>query len=150
MDPLSIICAAGTATQAVIWISTRLYTFVASSAAVERLLSDLLREIDGLTRVLRSIETSLKEPVARRKQPGEAGEDEIWASLDIAIKDTQYTVGALHGTVQALTTQKATSFFRRAVKQVKLNLDADEIREIKGRVHTHTNCLQLALQMATM
>ena len=150
MDPVSIICAAGSATQGACWVSTRLYSLITSSTVVDKTLTELQSEVEGLNGVLQSVEKSLKGPAAARKGSGAVGEDEIWTSLDVAIKDTQRTICALQGMVQGLTATKTTSFFRKAVKQVKLNLNADEISGIRVRIHTHTNSLQLALQMATM
>ena len=150
MDPVSIIGLAGTASQGALWISTRLYTFIKSSATVDKTLGELRAEVDALNRILRTIEANLKGPAAARRGRVAAGDSEIWSALEIAIKDTQYTVCALQGTVEALALPKSTNFFRRAVKQAKLNLDADEIKEIKERIRTHCSCLQLALQMATM
>lgn len=150
MDPLSIICAAGSATQGACWVSTRLYALIKSSTVVDTTLSELRNEVEGLKRVLQSIEHSLAGPADARKGRGAGGDDEIWTSLDIAVKDTQHTVGALQDIVQAFMIIKSTSFFRKVVIQVKLNLDADEIGQIKGRIHTNTDCLQLSLQMATV
>ena len=150
MDPVSIIGLAGTASQGALWISTRLYTFITSSATVDKTLSELRAEVDALNRILQAIETNLKGPSAARQGRVIAGDDEIWNALRIAIKDTQHTVGALRGTVEALNAPRSTNFFRRAVKQAKLNLDADEIKEIKSRIRTHCSCLQLALQLATV
>ena len=150
MDPLSIICAAGSATQGAVWVSTRLYALIKSSTVVETTLSELRSEVDGLRRVLQSIEHGLTGPADARKGRGAGGEDEISTSLEIAIKDTQHTIRALSDIVQAFVITKSTSFFIKVVKQVKLNLDADQIGKIKGRIHTNTDCLQLSLQMATV
>ena len=150
MDPVSITCAAGTATHGAYWVSTGLYNFIKASKVVDKTVNELQCEVVGLQGVLKSIGSCLQNSVAGRKGGGAAGEDEIWTSLDVAIKDAQRTIDALQNIVQDLNTTRSSGFFRRAAKQVKLNLDAGQIDDIKVRIHTHTTSLQLALQMTTM
>ena len=146
MDPVSIVSLAATLTKGAYQIST----FIASSANVETTLTELQTEVVGLGNVLKSIEQSLKGPAAARKGGGVVGEAELWTSLAFAIKDAERTITALQGTVQGLLGTKGTGFFKRMVKQAKLNYNADEISAIRARIHTHTSSLQAALQMATM
>ena len=146
MDPASIISLAAALTQG----AYRVSTFIASSASVEITLTELRTEVVGLGNVLKSIEQSLKGPAAARKGGGAVGEAELWTSLAFAIRDAERTITALQTTVQGLLGTKSTGFFKRIVKQAKLDLNADEISAIRARVHTHTSSLQAALQMATM
>ena len=61
------------------------------------------------------------------------------------------TVNALEGIVEGIgVVKKSANPFKKAVKQVKLNLDADQIGGVKNHIHTHTNGLQLALQMTNL
>lgn len=146
MDPVSIVSLAAALTQG----AYRVSTFIASSTSVEATLTELQAEVVGLGNVLNAIEQSLKGPAAARKGGGVVGEAELWTSLAFAIKDAERTITALQTTVQGLLGTKPTGFFRRMVKQAKLNFNADEISAIRARVHTHTSSLQAALQMATM
>lgn len=146
MDPVSIVTLAAALTQG----AYRVSTFIASSTSVETTLTELQTEVVGLGNVLKSIEQSLKGPAAARKGGGVVGEAELWTSLAFAIKDAERTITALDTTVQGLLGTKPTGFFKRLVKQAKLNLNADEISAIRARIHTHTSSLHAALQMATM
>lgn len=150
MDPLSILGAVSTVTKTTYWISTTLFNFIQSSRVIDKTLEELNREVEGLIKALESIEFSLKDPaISRVKSGGDAKGP--WNSLDIAVTDTQRTVNALQGIVEGLgTVKKSYSLFKKAVKQVKLNLDADQISGVKDRIHTHSTSLQLALQTATL
>ena len=150
MDSLSILGAVSTVTKTTYWISTTLFNFLHNSRVIDETLEDLNREVEGLTKALESIELSLKDPaISRVKNGGDAKGP--WGFLDVAVTDTQRTVNALKGTVEGLgTVKKSANPFKKAVKQVKLNLNADQISEVKNRIHTHTASLQLALQRATL
>ena len=146
MDPVSILSLAASLTRGAYQVST----FIASSASVDTTLTELQNEVVGLGNVLKSIQQSLQGPAAARKGGGVVGEAELWTSLAFAIQDAGRTIAALQSTVQGLQGTKSTGFFKRIVKQAKLNLNADEISAIRARIHTHTSSLQAALQMATM
>ena len=150
MDPLSILGAVSTVTKTTYWISTTLFNFIQSSRVIDKTLEELNCEVQGLTTALESTELSLKEPAISRAKNG-GDRKGPWGCLDVAVTDTQRTVNALKGIVEGFgVVKKSSNPFRGAVKQVKLNLDADQISGIKDRVHTHTTSLQLALQTATL
>lgn len=150
MDPLSILSAVLTVTKTTYWISSSLVSFIQSSRAIDKTLEELNREVDGLTKALESIALSLKDPAISRVK---SGGDAIgpWGFLDVAVTDTQHTVNALKGIVEGLgVVKKSANPFKKAVKQVKLNLEADQVSGVKDRIRTHTTSLQLALQTATL
>ena len=150
MDPLSSLGAVSALTKTTYWVSTTLFNFIQSSRGIDKTLEELNREVEGLTRVLTSIELSLKDPVVTRVKSGGDAKGP-WCCLNDAITDTQCTVNALEGIVEGLgMVKKSANPFKKAVKQVKLNLDADQIGGVKNRIYTHTNCLQLALQMTNL
>ena len=150
MDPLSILGAVWTATDATYWISSTLLRFIQSSRVIDKTLEELNREVEGLTKALETIELSLKDPaISRIKRRKDAKGP--WGFLNVAVTDTQRTVNALEGIVEGLgKVKKSANPFKKAVKQVKFNLDADQISEVKDRIHTHTTSLQLALQTASL
>ena len=150
MDPLSILGAVSTVTKTTYWVSTTLFNFIQSSRVVDKTLEELNCEVEGLTKALESIALSLKDPaISRVKSGGDAKGP--WGCLDVAVSDTKRTVNALKGIVEGLgVVEKSANSFKKTVKQVKLNLDADQISGVKNRIHTHTTSLQLALQTATL
>ena len=150
MDPLSILGAVSTTTKTTYWISSTLFSFIQSTRVIDETLEELNREVEGLTKALETIELSLKDPTISRVKSGE-DVDGPWGSLDIAVTDTSRTVNALKSIVEGLgMVNKSANPFKKAVKQVKLNLDADQISKVKDRIHTHTTSLQLALQTASL
>ena len=150
MDPLSILGAVSTVTKTTYWISNTLFNFIQSSRVVDNTLEELNREVEGLTKALKSIELGLKDPAISRAKSG-GNVKGPWGFLDVAVTDTQRTVNALKGIVEGFgVVKKSANPFKKAVKQVKLNLDADQISGVKDRIHTHTTSLQLALQTATL
>ena len=150
MDPLSSLGAVSALTKTTYWVSTTLFKFIQSSRGIDKTLEELNREVEGLTKALESIELSLKDPVITRVKSGVDAKGP-WCCLAVAVNDTQRTVNALEGNVKGLgMVKKSANPFEKAVKQVKLNLDADQISKVKDRIHTHTTSLQLALQTASL
>ncbi len=150
MDPLSILGAVWTTTEITYAISSTLLRFIQSSRIIDKTLEELNCEVEGLTKALETIERSLRDPAIRRIKSGDDGKGP-WGSLDIAVTDTQRTVNALKEIVEGLgMVNKSANPLKKAVKQVKLSLDADQISKVKDRIHTHTTSLQLALQTASL
>ena len=150
MDPLSILCAVSTTIKATYNISSTLFRFIQSTRVIDKSLEELNREVESLTKALEAIELSLKDPAIIRIKSGE-GTKGPWDFLDVAVTDTQRTVNALDSIVEGLgVVKKSANPFKKAVKQVKLNLDGDQISKVKDRIHTHTTSLQLALQTASL
>lgn len=150
MDPLSILGAVSTATTTTYKISSVLFSFIQSTRVIDKTLEELNREVESLTKALETVELTLKDPAISRIKSGEDAKGP-WGFLDVAVTDTQRTVNALEGIVEGLgMVKKSANPFKKAVKQVKLNLDADQISTVKDRIHTHTTSLQLALQTASL
>ena len=149
-DPLSILGAVSTTTKTAYWISSSLFSFIQSTRVIDETLEELNREVEGLTKALEAIELSLKDPTISRVKSGE-DVNGPWGFLDVAVTDTQRTVNALAEIVEGLgMVRKSANPFKKAVKQVQLNLDADQISKVKDRIHTHTTSLHLALQTASL
>ena len=150
MDPLSVLSAVSAATKTTYNISSTLFRFIQSTRVIDKSLEELNREVESLTKALEAIELSLKDPAIIRIKNGE-GTKGPWGSLDVAVTDTQRTVNALERIVEGLgTVKRSANPFKKAVKQVELNLDADQITRVKDRIRTHTTSLQLALQTASL
>ena len=150
MDPLSILGAVLTAIGTTYKISSTLFNFIQTTRAIDKTLDELNREVEGLTKALETVELSLQDPAISRIKSGEDAKGP-WGFLDVAVTDTQHTVNALEGIVEGLgTVKKSANPLKKAGKQVKLNLDADQISKVKDRIHTHTTSLQLALQTASL
>ena len=150
MDAFSIISGALTVAQTTFTVSQALYNFIRSSKVVDKALKELHTEVVGLNEALKSIGLNLKDPAIALIKSSGSGKGP-WSSLDVAITDTQRTVDALAEIVGGLGTVKSSaSLFRKAAKQVKLNLDANQISHVRDRIQTHTVSLQLALQTSIL
>ena len=149
MDPVAIISTVGATSQIVQSVSTTLYSFISSVKVVDQSLEALHVEVNGLHGVLDTIENTLKTSVIAQAKEAAALADGIWASIDHAIEDCQRTVTVLQNIVQSLGNSPSTSY-KKVVKQIQLNLNAEDIRNVKARVQTHSFILQLTLQMAVL
>jgi hypothetical protein len=151
MDPVSNLGTASVASKAAYTVSTTIYTFVAAAKVVGKILKELQTEIDGLSRVLVAIESTLRQHIITGNRSAPVAQDFIWGLIELTIKDSQRTIAALQDVVDNLgIVQSSSSFFRRVITQVKFNLNSDEINAVKGRIQSHTLGLQLGLQLANM
>ena len=46
--------------------------------------------------------------------------------------------------------RKVSNPFKKALKQIQLELNADDIVNIRSQIHTHSSNLQIALQVANL
>lgn len=151
MDPLSIATAVLAASQAVGSVSQALYTFISSAKRVDDSVKDLHHEVQGLAAVLEAIDHALKQPIVTETREYTSLASGVWSSVNHAINDSQHTIKALGGILQGLgAADKASNSFRKVLKQIKLKFNASDISSVKGRIHTHTTSLQLALQMLSV
>lgn len=77
--------------------------------------------------------------------------DDVWSSIEKAVQDSRHSVEALDSLIQDVGTVAATTNpFKKMLKQLKLDLNTDHIVAVKGRIHTHSTCLQTALLTLTV
>ena len=75
----------------------------------------------------------------------------LWKSVDRAVKDSAKTATALNDILRNLGEgRKASNPFKKAVKQIQLEMNADDILNIRSQIHTHSSNLQIALQAAAL
>lgn len=149
MDPITVISTVGATSQIVQSVSTTLYSFISSAKVADQFLEALHVEVKGLHGVLDTVENTLRGSVIAEAKEAAALADGIWASIDHATEDCQRTVTVLHNIVQGLGDSPSTSY-KKVIKQIQLNLNAEDIRNVKARVQTHSFMLQLTLQMAVL
>lgn len=143
MDPVSIAGVVGPTLKTLYSVTATLYTFITSAKKVDKSLEDLNGDVRGLTRVLEDIETSLKDTVIARTSYATSRKDGSWGPIHVAIQDTHSTVEDLEKVLDGLGPPgNLTNGFKKAVKQVQLNINSDEITSIKLRVHWHSTILR--------
>ena len=151
MDPLSIATAVLATSRAVGSVSQALYTFINSTKRVDDSVKDLHHEVQSLAAVLEAIDHALKQPIVTKTKEHISLAGGVWSSVNHAINDSQHTVKALGAILQGLEdADKASNYFRKVLKQIKLKFNASDISSVKDRIHTHTTSLQLALQMLSL
>lgn len=75
----------------------------------------------------------------------------LWKSIDRAVKDSRKTAIALNDILRTLGEgRKASNPFKKALKQLQLEMNADDILNIRSQIHTHSSNLQIALQAANL
>lgn len=150
MDPVSpfaILSAVNSIGGAAFNLSTKLYSFIKATKVVDRSVEALYNEVKGLENVLNTAGSTLTAVRDQAEDPAFL-DNGVWTSIRNAVQDCRVTVEALVCLVQDVgTNAKTTNAFKKLVKQLNLNLNADQIVAVRGRVHTHCICLQLALQM---
>ncbi|KAF6219747.1 hypothetical protein HO133_003572 [Letharia lupina] len=139
MDPVSIAAAVGPALKTLYSVTTTLYTFITSAKKVGKSLEDLQGEVRGLTRVLEDIEAFPKDTVIAQTSYASSRTDGAWDPIHNAIQDTQRTIEALQKVLDRLgPPSKVTNGFKKAVKQVQLNINSEEISNIRA-INCRTN-----------
>ena len=135
MDPVTIAGLVGPTLKTLYTVTTTLYTFISSAKVVDKSLENLQVDVRGLTRALEDIETFVKDVI-----PGIVG---AWDSIYNAIHDTRRTIEDLQKILDRLGPPgEVTNAFKKTVKQVQLNLNSDEISNIRSRIQWHSTVLR--------
>ena len=67
------------------------------------------------------------------------------------MKDSEKTAIALKEILRDLGEgRKASNPFKKALKQIQLEMNADDIVNIRSQIHTYSSNLQIALQAANL
>ncbi len=131
----------------VVGLSIKLYSFIQATKTVNKSIEALHLEVKGLESVLTTAQTVLAG-IERyyAKDPAQSVVS-VWTSIGNGVQDCRLTVEALNTLVSDVGTNAGTANpIKKMVKQVNLNLNTEQIVAVRGRIHTHSMCLQLALQ----
>ena len=143
MDPVSIAGAVGPTLKTLYTVTTTLYTFVTSAKKVDKSLENLHVDVRGLTRVLEDIETFLRDVIDAQTSDAAPGTEGAWGPIYNAVHDTRRTIKDLQDVLDRLgPPSKVTNAFKKTVKQVQLNLNSDEISNIRSRIQWHSTVLR--------
>ena len=144
MDPVSIAGAVGPALKTLYSVTTTLYTFITSAKTVDKSLVNLQSEVRGLTRVLEDIETFLKDIIIAQTRNTTPGIDGAWGPIYNAIQDTRRTIGDLQKILDRLgSPSEITNGIKKTVKQIQLNINSEDINNIRSRVQWHSTSLRM-------
>lgn len=151
MDPLSVIASVASVASVVFQVSSTLYSFVQAAKVVDETVRSLCAEVDGITRVLDGITSSLKSPslVVAKTVAKSNGSNELWDTVLGSLADCRDTLErlnkALIGTHARSTGGR--SWMRQSARQLKLSMNDGDIRTYRSQLHTHNMTLQITLQI---
>ena len=147
MDPISIISTVGAVSHVVYQVSTTLYTFIQATKNVDQSVKSLYAEIDGLHRVLDAISSSLTDPMIRSTTAATQDNCKLWSSFDGSLSDCRETAQALDNILKSVKEAGTRrNLFKLSIRQMKLNLNEYDIKNIRSQIHTHNMNLQMVLQ----
>ncbi|KAK5681512.1 hypothetical protein LTS10_006044 [Elasticomyces elasticus] len=154
-DPFTALSTAAAALQIgqmAMNMSSYLYKLGKAISKVDQTVSSLATETEALYQACNLISQEIKgvlpDPGLENKRPYDE-DGSLWRSVTLHLKDTKVTVGDLQRVVGD-DTQQSKDFFQRARKQMHLDKNKDELESIRRRLHTHTQGLQMALQMVNI
>ena len=144
MDPVSIAGIVGPTLKTLYSVTTTLYTFITSAKKVDKSLENLQNEVRGLTRVLEDIETFLKDVIIAQTKNATLGRDGAWGPIYNAVQDTRHTIEALQKVLDRLGSPRdITNGIKKTMKQIQLNINSEEINDIRSRVQWHSTSLRM-------
>ncbi|KAK3625480.1 hypothetical protein LTR56_020380 [Elasticomyces elasticus] len=129
-----------------------LYKLGKAISKVDQTVSSLAVEAEALYQACNLISQEIKGVLPAPGLKNERPYDEdgsLWRSVTLHLMDTRVTVGDLQQVVGD-DTEESKDFFQRARKQMHLDKNKDELESIRRRLHTHTQSLQMALQMVNI
>ena len=154
-DPVTALSTAASALQIAklaIQASNYLWKLGKAIPKVDQTLGNLATEAKALSQACNLINQEIKAvlPAPSVETSSQYDEDgNLWQSVTLQLVDVKFTVRDLQQIVGE-DGQESKDFFQKARKQMHLNQNKDELEAIRRRLHTHTQSLQMALQMVNM
>lgn len=160
MDPVSILSTIGTVgvvANGACALAFQLYTFVKDIKNVDQAVDDLASEVKNLDSVLKTVRKGLESDFVKlAEEHANANLDDsqrLWESIEGSLKDCQATCQATIDRLKKAignVRHEGKNFAEQAVRRIKLNLKDSEITALWTQIRTHTNALQMALQMVNL
>lgn len=151
MDPLSIVCAAGSLAKGAYEISSALYNFISDKKYIDESVKLLYDEVEGLISVLYAIDRTRSNPVIKSGSTAVESQDGLWGSIDSSLMSCQETVDLLNRSLRRVKARrKSQNIFKQSFRQLELNLRKGDIAQFRSRLQAHGMHLQMALQMVNV
>lgn len=151
MDPISIITLCASATLSAYNVSQTLYSFINSSRSIDAEVEALASEVTGVRRVLDAIGVIFANPLIKSEKATSVENAPIWAAVAGALNDCRISIENFNLQLTGHTRKPAgNSFLRQSLKWMKLSFKLEDICKIRFQMNTHTNNLQISLQMVSM
>ena len=147
MEPISIlsaVSAAGSASKLIFECGWKLYNFIKSGMVVDEVLTALYNEVQSLQKMVDSLYQMLNNPSIKSHETLP-----LWGDIEEYLAQCHTTVDALTRKITGIQNTRLgeVKLLGRAAKQTKLNMQDDEMKGMRSRIHTHTTEIQMALMM---
>ncbi|KAB8337335.1 hypothetical protein FH972_021634 [Carpinus fangiana] len=148
MDPISIITLCASTTASAYHVSATLYSFINGARRIDAEVEALSQEVTGVRRVLDAIGVVFANPIVRSEKATSLENGPIWAAVAGALNDCRVSLERFDEQLSPSDRKPAgRSFLKQSLKWMKLSFKAESIDKLRFQMSTHTNNLQISLQM---
>ena len=157
VDPVTAVQVAGVALQfskSIFNACSTVYTFFGDIKRVGETARDFAGEIKALGATGELVNAQVKQ-LADQQSKYAQDDEETNTLFDVLVQrlqDCDRITQQLKAAVSSVgpTAVDESNYFQKAIRQIKLNLKADEIEDLRNRIRTHTIGLQVAFQLINM
>ena len=152
MDPASIFALIAASTGLVkqlAEVAIGLRAFIKHAPKVQQSVTALVDEVEGLQHALDATTVSLKQPIF--EQPATQDSELIWTMLESSVEKCK--VVAMQIEVYVAPIKKGSfnvGIIRKAVAQMQLDMDAQDIRDLRAQAQSHKLNILTSLQLLTL
>ena len=129
-------------------LSKLLYTFINGARHVDKTVQAFQSEIDALSSVLVSINTSFKDDAYALKA-ATGHERFYWQRVKKSMDDCYRTLESVKNVLEKVK-KDGGGFFPRPMKQARLKMDSAEITTLKQQIQFYKETMSLSLQIISL
>lgn len=147
LEPATIVTLATGVGKVVFTVSESLYTFISKANKVDQSIKHLHAEIRLSYQTLNAVQGALSNSVVTSALRDHAQTQEILEVVQGSIQECQVTADALAETLNDIPqAAQSRNPFKQSWKQVKLDLNEGQIKELRSQFQVHCISLQTSLQ----
>lgn len=129
-------------------LSKLLYTFINGAGHVNKTVQALQSEIDALSDVLASINTSFKDHAYAPKATT-GHERHHWECVEKSMNDCRRTLESFKNVLEKVK-KDGGGFFSRPMRQIRLKMNSAEITTLKQQIQSYKQTMNLSLQIISL
>ena len=149
-EPLSIASAAVAATSTAYKVSCSLYEFISSAKKAETTVELLYTSVVRLEATLKHVDATLKDPGVSETTKDHSVYAGSLNAINCAIQDCNHTLNAFFNILPKNRDNRKLNIFKKAIIQLKLDLNQKEMNSLRSRIHEHSTNLQIAMHTLTL
>lgn len=148
MDPISIIGFVGAVVKLGTDVGFTINRFVQAAKEIDDTVRDLYAEIQGVSKCLSSLESTLSAPAVRTLHTaiGDHKATDLWASVASSVTDCEKTLKHFRRLLKDSRPEGPT-VLRKWLQQFKLDLNKEGVSSLRGQLQTHQTSLNTSLLM---